>query len=239
MVRLQQGRAEAETVYGDDPARIALDWQNQGAEWLHVVNLDGAFGEDVALNLRALEAILKAITIPIQFGGGLRDIVSIGAALMRGVRRVVIGTGAIQNPDLVSNAVSRFGPENVAVSIDAREGNVATHGWRALSTLPALELGHQMAERGVTHVIYTDIARDGTLRGIDAVAMADLARETGLRVIASGGVASLADVQALQAHESDGIEGVIIGQALYTGAIRLHEALANGRGPRPNSPERA
>ena len=230
VVRLRQGRAEAETVYGDDPAQIAARWQSEGAEWLHVVNLDGAFGDDVALNLHALESILKTVSIPVQFGGGLRDLVSIGGAFMRGVSRVVIGTGAIQNPELVSDAMSKFGAESIAVGIDARDGMVATHGWRALSAIPALALANQMAERGITRIVYTDISRDGMLRGIDANAIAELARSSGLRVIASGGVATLDDVRALQAREGDGIEGVIIGQALYTGMVGLHEAILIGKG---------
>jgi phosphoribosylformimino-5-aminoimidazole carboxamide ribotide isomerase len=224
VVRLRQGRGDAQTVYSDDPAGVAARWQSEGAEWLHVVNLDGAFGDDVALNLRALESILRTVTIPVQFGGGLREMVSIGAALMRGVARVVLGTGAIQDPELVSEALSKFGPDTVAVGIDARNGKVATHGWQALSAISALELANQMAERGVTRVIYTDISRDGMLHGIDADAIAELARESGLRVIASGGVAGLEDIQALQARAQDGIEGVIIGQALYTGALTLQQA---------------
>ncbi|MBI4788688.1 MAG: 1-(5-phosphoribosyl)-5-[(5-phosphoribosylamino)methylideneamino]imidazole-4-carboxamide isomerase [Chloroflexi bacterium] len=224
VVRLRQGRAEAETVYGDDPAEIAARWQSEGAEWLHVVNLDGAFGEDVALNLRALESVLKQVSIPVQFGGGLRDLVSIGAAFMRGVARVVIGTGAVQNPELVSDALAKFGAESVAVGIDARDGVVATHGWRALSAIPALDLANQMAERGITRIVYTDISRDGMLRGLDANAVAALAQSSGLKVIASGGVATLDDVRILKAREGDGIEGVIIGQALYGGALSLKDA---------------
>ncbi len=228
VVRLKQGRADTQTVYSNDPAGIAARWQGEGAQWLHVVNLDGAFGDDVALNLRALEAILRTVSIPVQFGGGLRDMVSLGAALMRGVARVVIGTGAIQKPELVSEALDKFGPETVAVGIDARNGKIATHGWQALSAISALELANQMAERGVTRVIYTDISQDGMLRGIDANAVAELARESGLRVIASGGVSGLEDIRTLRAHAEDGIEGVIIGQALYTGAVSLREALDAG-----------
>ena len=229
VVRLRQGRAEDETVYGDDPAQIAARWQNEGAEWLHVVNLDGAFGDDTAENLRALEDILAAVTIPVQFGGGLRTLASVQAAYARGVSRVVIGTGAIENPELLSDVLSRFGSETIVVGIDAREGIVATHGWRALSALPARELAIQVAERGITRVVYTDIARDGMLYGIDADAAAELSRASGLRVIASGGVARLHDIESLRAREQDGIEGVIVGQALYTGAINLQEAIQVAR----------
>jgi phosphoribosylformimino-5-aminoimidazole carboxamide ribotide isomerase len=204
---------------------VAVRWAREGAAWLHVVNLDGAFGDDTAANLRALEGILKAVAIPVQFGGGLRDLANIEAALRRGVSRIVVGTGAIQNPDLVTEAIAKFGAETIAVGIDARDGLVATHGWRALSAIPAAALAEQMAERGVTRVVYTDIARDGMLGGIDAEAMADLARASGLSVIASGGVASLEDIAALAAHQGDGVEGVIVGKALYDGAFTLADAL--------------
>jgi len=224
VVRLRQGHAEDETVYGDDPAQVAARWQLEGAEWLHVVNLDGAFGETASANRRELTRIVSAVSIPVQFGGGLRDIASVEAAFEVGVARVVIGTAAIEDPSLVSNAIARFGVERVAVGVDARAGMVATRGWRQQSHVGAVELAQQMRKRGVAHIIYTDIARDGMLRGIDADAMADLARASGMHVIASGGVASLGDVEALKAREGDGIEGVIIGAALYTGAVSLREA---------------
>ncbi len=233
VVRLRQGRADAETVYDENPAQVAARWQSEGAEWLHVVNLDGAFGEDAAPNLGALEHILHAVTIPVQFGGGLRDLASIQAALGRGVARVVVGTGAIQNPSLVSEALERSGVESIAVGIDARDGLVATHGWRALSAIPALDLASQMAERGVTRIVYTNIARDGMLEGIDVEGTAELASSTGLHVIASGGVASVDDIRALQARSGDGIEGVIIGQALYTGKVSLKEAINAGKANHP------
>ena len=223
VVRLQQGRADAETKYSDDPAQVALRWQNEGARWLHVVNLDGAFGEDTTANWRALEAILRAVSIPVQFGGGLRDLVSIEAALALGVARVVIGTAAIENPQLVSDALARFGTARIVVGIDARDGMVATRGWVAQSNVSAIELAKQMRARGVERIVYTDIARDGMLRGIDANAIAEFARAANVRVIASGGVASVEDIVALRAYRE--IEGVIIGRALYTGTIALQEAM--------------
>lgn len=223
VVRLQQGRADAEIQYSNDPAHIAARWQSEGAEWLHVVNLDGAFGDDSSANARELARIVSAISIPVQFGGGLRGLASIEAAFARGVARVVIGTAAIENPQLVSDALARFGEERVAVGIDARDGIVATRGWRAQSQISALDLAKQMRERGVTRIIFTDIARDGMLRGVDADAIAELGRAANVRVIASGGVASLRDVKALAAREE--VEGVIIGQALYTHAINLKEAI--------------
>ncbi len=229
VVRLRQGRADAETVYGDDPAQIALRWQSEGAEWLHVVNLDGAFGENTVANIKALERILQTVSIPVQFGGGLRDLTSIQAAFARGVARVVIGTAALQQPSLVSEAVQRWEPGRVAIGIDARDGMVATHGWKSQSPVAAVDLAKQMAARGIQRIIYTDIKRDGMLRGIDAAAMAAMAAEAGVGVIASGGAASLADVQALL-HAGDGVEGLIIGQALYAGAISLLEAIKVVRG---------
>ncbi len=225
VVRLRQGRADAETVYDDNPAEVAMRWQSQGAEWLHVVNLDGALGDDAAPNLHAVEQILRTVSIPVQFGGGLRDLATIQTALGRGIARVVVGTGAIQNPSLVTEVLERYGAESLAVGIDAREGLVATHGWRAMSAISALDLANQMAERGVARIIYTDISRDGMLQGIDVEGMAALARGSGLRVIASGGVAGLDDIRALQARSADGIEGVIIGQALYAGHVSLKKAI--------------
>jgi phosphoribosylformimino-5-aminoimidazole carboxamide ribotide isomerase len=233
VVRLRQGRAEDETVYSDDPAQVAARWQSEGAEWLHVVNLDGAFGESASVNLRELARIIATVSIPVQFGGGLRDLATIEAAFAAGVSRVVIGTGALTNPELVTDVLARFGSEMIVVGIDARDGMVATHGWRALSAISAIALAQQMVERGITRIVYSDIARDGMLRGIDADAVADFARSTGLRVIASGGVASVRDVESLHAHDSDGVEGVIIGQALYTGALKLREAMDAGEANHP------
>ena len=227
VVRLKQGRADAETKYSDDPAQVAARWQNEGAEWLHIVNLDGAFGETASANLREFTRIISAISIPVQFGGGLRDIVSIETAFALGVARIVIGTAAIENPQLVSDAIARFGVERVAVGIDARDGMVATRGWREQSQVSAIDLAKQMRERGVTRIIYTNIARDGMLRGVDADATANLGRAANVRVIASGGVASLRDIEALATRQE--IEGVIVGQALYTNAISLREAIDAGK----------
>jgi len=230
VVRLRQGCAEDETIYSDDPAEMAKRWQGEGADWLHVVNLDAAFGDirrdvacNVSANIHALQKILAAVSIPAQFGGGLRDMASIEAAFARGVARVVIGTAAIENPQLVSEALARFGAERIVVGVDAHNGMVATRGWRKQSLISDLDLARQMRARGVTRIVYTDIARDGMLRGVDADAMAELARAANVRVIASGGVGSLLDIQALAARQ--GIEGVIIGQALYTRALNLKEAI--------------
>jgi len=222
VVRLQQGRADAETKYSDDPAAMAVRWQSEGAEWLHVVNLDAAFGASSSANLRELARIISIVKIPVQFGGGLRAIENIKAAFEQGVARVVIGTAAIENPQLVSDAIARFGAEKIAIGIDARDGMVATRGWRDQSLVSSLALAKQMRARGVTRIIYTDIARDGMLQGVNAEATAQLAREANIGVIASGGVANLDDIVRLRAFPE--IEGVIIGQALYVGTINLQEA---------------
>lgn len=222
VVRLRQGRVDAETKYSDDPAQVAARWQSEGAAWLHVVNLDGAFGDEASANSRALTRLAAAVSIPVQFGGGLRDLASIEAALALGVARVVIGTAALEKPQLVSEAIARFGAQKIVVGIDARDGLVATRGWRVQSKVSASELAKQMRARGVERIVYTDIARDGMLRGVDAEALAAFARAAEARVIASGGVASVDDIAALRAHPK--IEGVIVGQALYTGALTLAAA---------------
>ena len=241
VVRLRQGDPAAQTVYGDDPAAVARRWADQGAEWLHVVNLDGAlltsgdkpgFSEKPGLsperpiNLRRLAEIRAATDLPIQFGGGIRTVDDVALALALGATRVVLGTVAVRQPEVVAQAVARFGAERIVVGIDAREGWVATHGWQETSALDTLTVARRMADLGVLRIVFTDIARDGMLSGVNVAATAALARQSGLKIIASGGVASLEDIRALAAHVSDGIEGVIVGQALYTGAIRLREAIA-------------
>ncbi|MDH7487852.1 MAG: 1-(5-phosphoribosyl)-5-[(5-phosphoribosylamino)methylideneamino] imidazole-4-carboxamide isomerase [Anaerolineae bacterium] len=250
VVRLRQGRAEAETVYADDPAAVARRWVAQGAEWLHIVNLDGAFsritdhasrithhgsrithhGSRMPLNLQRLQEICAAVpATPIQFGGGLRTLADIELALTLGAARVVLGTAAVQEPELVGEAVQRFGAERVAVALDARQGRVAIHGWRETSKVTAVALGRAMRKCGVCYALYTDIARDGMLTGVNVAATAALAQATGLRVIASGGVATLDDVRRLRAQEASGIVGVIIGQALYSGALSLADVLHAAR----------
>jgi phosphoribosylformimino-5-aminoimidazole carboxamide ribotide isomerase len=226
-VRLVQGDPHAETVVSDDPIGTARRWANLGAEWLHVVNLDGAFGDTARAgkNVKALGAILTAVNVPIQFGGGLRTVADIEAALALGVARVLIGTAAITNPSLVQEVLTRYGAERVALAIDARDGQIATHGWQQLSEITANTLALQMKALGVTRVVYTDITRDGTLTGVNAAACAALATESGLAVIASGGVASLEDVHRVKELADSGVEGLIIGKALYAGEIDLSTAL--------------
>jgi len=230
-VRLKQGDPAAETVFSDAPAAMARHWAREGASWLHVVNLDGAFGDanaadaDLPINLQRLREIRAAVTLSIQFGGGIRTLADMALALKLGATRIVLGTVAVKNPAIVHEALARFGPERIVVGIDARDGMAATHGWLATSDVSAVDLAKAMADAGVQRVIYTDISRDGMLSGVNVAASVALAQASGLRVIASGGVSGLEDIQTLAAHEADGIEGVIIGQALYTGQFTLPEAL--------------
>ncbi len=225
VVRLIQGRAENEIVYGADPSEMARRWEGEGGAWLHVVNLDGAFGDADNLNADALKNILAAVEIPVQFGGGLRDLGAMRRALDLGVARVIVGTVAIETPESVADAVHEFGTEKIVIAVDARDGVVATRGWVEGSGMDAREFGKKMRAFGAGRAIVTDIARDGMLSGIDAAAMADFARATDLQVIASGGVASLEDVRSLLRVEAIGVEGVIVGQALYQGAFSLRGAI--------------
>jgi phosphoribosylformimino-5-aminoimidazole carboxamide ribotide isomerase len=226
-VRLVQGDPQAETVVSDDPVGTARRWVGLGAQWLHVVNLDGAFGDmsGAGKNVQALGAILDAVDVPIQFGGGLRTIADLETAFSLGVARAIIGTAAITNPSLVREALARFGAESISLAIDARDGQVATHGWQQLAGVSAIDLAFHMRGLGITRVVYTDIARDGTLTGVNAPACAELAAESGLAVIASGGVASLEDVHRVKDVEATGVEGLIIGKALYAGQVDLSLAL--------------
>lgn len=230
VVRLQLGDPARETVFGDDPAATAGRWRDAGARWLHVVNLDGAFAEAGAANWAALAAIVAAGGARVQFGGGLRALDDIAAALDSGVARVVLGTAALESPELLAAAVARFGPERVAVGIDARDGRVRVRGWQAETavTPAALALGARAA--GVTTLIYTDIARDGVLTGVNVAATAALAAASGLAVIASGGARDLGDVARLlalgPAAAPGRLAGVILGRALYDGHIDLAAALA-------------
>lgn len=229
-VRLRQGQLDAEILYSDDPVSVARCWASRGAEWLHIVNLDGAF-ELESPNLHVAGQIGAAVDIPVQFGGGLRALTDIEQALGLGMARVILGTVALRAPQVVAQAVERFGDERIVVSIDSREGRVAVRGWREKSEISALALAHSMRARGVRRIVFTDITRDGMLTGINVEATRQLADETGLRVIASGGVASLEDIRALLEIEPYGVEGVIVGQALYTGAISLPDAMALARRP--------
>ncbi|AUM73059.1 1-(5-phosphoribosyl)-5-[(5-phosphoribosylamino)methylideneamino]imidazole-4-carboxamide isomerase [Paracoccus jeotgali] len=221
-VRLLRGDMQAATVFGTDPAAQARAFQDAGAEWLHLVDLNGAFaGQPV--NAAAVEAILAATDIPCQLGGGIRDMATIEMWLSKGLRRVILGTVAVEDPDLVRSAARAF-PGQVAVGIDARQGRVATKGWAHETDMQATDLARSFQDAGVAAIIYTDIDRDGAMGGPNIPATADLARAVSVPVIASGGVASLADLTALR--DTGVIAGAISGRALYDGAIDLTQALA-------------
>ncbi len=223
-VRLVRGEMDAATVFNTDPAAQARLFAAAGCAWIHVVDLNGAFaGRPV--NGEAVEKIVAAVPVPVQLGGGIRDLATIALWLEKGVRRVILGTVALRNPALVRQACAQF-PGQVAVGIDARGGHVAVEGWAEDSEVTALELALKFEDAGVAAIIYTDIDRDGLLGGPNVEATATLAERLTTPVIASGGVASLDDLRALKARAASGIEGVISGRALYDGRIDLAAALA-------------
>ena len=220
-VRLRLGDMDQSTVFNDDPAAQAYDFVAAGCEWLHLVDLNGAF-EGKPVNALAVEAILGTTDIPVQLGGGIRDMATIDAWLERGIRRVILGTVAVKDPDLVRAACDKW-PGRVAVGIDAKGGKVAIEGWAEVSELKAEALAAEFEGAGVSAIIHTDIDRDGVLAGPSIEATARLAASTAIPVIASGGVSSLDDLLAIQANGT--IEGAISGRALYDGRINLEEAL--------------
>jgi phosphoribosylformimino-5-aminoimidazole carboxamide ribotide isomerase len=216
-VRLLRGEMAAVTVFNEDPAAQARSFVDKGCEWLHVVDLDGAVaGKPV--NVPAVEAILAAASVPVQLGGGLRDITAIETWLAKGIQRAILGTAALRNPDLVREACRQF-PKRIAVGIDARDGFVAIEGWSTTSSVRAIELGLRLEDAGVAAIIYTDINRDGAMTGVNVESTVELAWALTTPVIASGGVASLDDLRALKGEAEAGIEGVICGRALYDGRI--------------------
>jgi phosphoribosylformimino-5-aminoimidazole carboxamide ribotide isomerase len=222
-VRLKLGDMAQATVFNDDPAAQARSFESQGFSWLHLVDLDGAFaGRPV--NAAAVEAILAAVAIPAQLGGGIRDLQQIEAWLVRGVARVILGTIALRNPRLVREACGRF-PGRVAVGIDAKGGKVAVEGWAATSEMTAIELAHRFEDSGVAAIIFTDVDRDGVLRGLNIEATLALAGATRIPVIASGGLASLVDIRRLIEPDCAILEGAISGRALYDGRLDAAEAL--------------
>lgn len=223
-VRLTEGRFDAETVFADDPAEMALKWAGLGAEFLHLVDLDGALAGE-GKNVPVIERILQSVSIPVQLGGGIRNLETIEKLLSLGVSRLILGSAAVKNPQLVEEACKKY-PGHIAVGIDAKNGDVAIEGWGKGSGVAATELAKKMAAYGVETIIYTDISRDGMLSGVNVEATAALARACGVPIIASGGVASLEDIRRVKAVESDGVQGCIIGKAIYTGAVDLKAALA-------------
>ncbi len=221
-VRLLYGDMDRATVYGENPAEQAREFEDAGFRWLHLVDLDGAV-EGKPVNAPAVEAILKAISLPVQLGGGIRDMATIGMWLEKGVRRVILGTMALRDPATVKQACRRF-PGRIVVGIDARGGMVAVEGWVETSTITVVDLARRFEDAGVAAIIYTDIDRDGALTGVNVEQTALLARATRIPVIASGGVASLDDLVALKATGAP-FEGVISGRALYDGRLDPKAAL--------------
>ena len=221
-VRLFQGDFAQKTVFSDDPLAMAKSWQDQGGHRLHLVDLDGAI-QGKPVHLKVITSIVRELDIPVQVGGGIRDLATADTWLNAGVDRVVIGTAAVSNPDMVNEVCQKHGSEQVVVSVDAKDGLVALRGWKETSSVTVLELANQMVDLGVVRLLYTDIARDGALTGPDLATNSRLVEETGLAVQASGGVASVEHIKGLL---PTGVEGVIVGMALYTGTVNLAEAVA-------------
>jgi phosphoribosylformimino-5-aminoimidazole carboxamide ribotide isomerase len=223
-VRLLHGEMESARIFNDDPADQAKTFETQGFKYLHVVDLDGAFAGR-PMNAKAVEAILAAVAMPVQLGGGVRDMRTLEAWLDKGVARVIIGTAALKDPDFVREAARRH-PSRVAVGIDARDGFVAVEGWAKTSTVSAVDLGKQFEDAGVAAIIYTDISRDGALKGLNVEATVALADAVAIPVIASGGLASLDDVKRLLEPDCAKLNGAISGRALYDGRLKPEEALS-------------
>lgn len=225
VVRLREGDPNQQKIFSDDPVQTAQQWQDQGAEWLHIVNLDGAFSQ-ANENIRIAAAVAQ-LGVNIQFGGGLRSLEAVETALENGVTRAVLGTAAIENPALIETAVQRFGAERICIALDVRDGKIATRGWQTETELTPINFGKEIAQMGVQHILFTDVKRDGKLTGVNLEATVSLARETGLEVIASGGVSSIAEIVALA--DSRFVAGVVIGMALYEGHFTLEDALKAAR----------
>jgi phosphoribosylformimino-5-aminoimidazole carboxamide ribotide isomerase len=234
-VRLEQGLMERDTVFCDSPAEQALTWQRQGAELLHLVDLNGAFAGKPK-NRTSIEEIVRAVSVPTQLGGGIRDIPTIEAYLSLGINRVILGTIAQRNPELVKEACRLF-PGQIVVGIDAKDGMVAVQGWAEVTDISARDLAKKFEGFGVAAVIYTDISRDGMLIGPNIDATRTLAEGVCIPIIASGGVSRMADIEALMAIEESGVVGVITGKAIYTGAILLAEAIALTKGKKVSTGE--
>jgi phosphoribosylformimino-5-aminoimidazole carboxamide ribotide isomerase len=227
-VRLLQGRKEATTIYDGDPIKVAKDFELTGAHMLHIVDLDAVFSERVSPNRVVLREIIRAIQIPVQFGGGLRKPDHVKEVIELGVRRAVVGTLAVESPEALKELVQVFGRDRIAVGIDAKDGEVMVRGWEQAGKIRAVELGHIVAKAGVERVIYTDVARDGMLSGPNLEQTYLMARESGLKVTASGGVSSLEDIKRLSKLSAFGVDSVIVGKALYEGRFTLKEASQAG-----------
>jgi len=226
-VRLTEGRFDQETIFADQPVDMAVRWANEGAQYLHLVDLDGALA-GFPVNMAAITEIIKAVNIPVQLGGGIRTLENIRQCLEAGVQRVILGSIAVRQPELVAAACKQYG-DRIVVGIDARDGIAAVEGWGETGGISAEELAKRMAAVGVARIIYTDISRDGMLSGVNVAATASLAQAAGIPVIASGGVKDMADMKAIKAAENAGIEGVIVGKAIYMGSLNLTDALKLAR----------
>ena len=227
-VRLEEGRFDRETIFAENPLDAARRWVEAGTQWLHIVDLDGArAGKSV--NLSVVSEIARTFDVKVQLGGGIRTLETVEAALAAGINRVILGSVAARSPELVEQLCSRYG-EKIVIGIDARDGEVAVDGWEKSGLLQVAELAQRMKQVGAKRIIYTDISRDGMLTGVNVESTLQLAKQSGLAVIASGGVKGMGDILALQPLTPAGIEGVIIGKALYTGAIDLADALQVVRG---------
>lgn len=221
-VRLFKGKFDDVTVYGDNPAQMAKKWESLGAEFIHVVDLDGALAGD-SVSAEAIKSICSSVNVSVQTGGGVRTLEDIEKRLSWGVKRVILGTVAVNDPDFVKNAIKNFGADSIVVGIDAKDGFAATHGWEKVSKISAVEFAKRMQDIGVKTIVYTDIATDGTLGGSNVAAMREMALAVPqIDVIASGGIGSMQDILAL---DGSGVGGVIVGKALYTERVDLKEAI--------------
>lgn len=221
IVRLAQGDPSKQTIYGDDPRQQAEEFKAEGAEWLHVINLSGAFNEDAQANLKALENILS-VGMKVEFGGGIRDEETVRIPLDMGVERVFLGTATIKNPELVDWAIEKYGPSHIAGDIGARDGQVMVKGWQESTAQTVLEVGGRLRDQGVEWCVFTNVKRDGVGTGVDVSSAVELQEKTGLQVVASGGVSTLADVRRVK---EAGLAGVIIGRALYEGKLLLQDVI--------------
>jgi len=227
-VRLRQGRLEEETVFSDDPVAMGLKWQDAGARWLHVVDLDGAFSSRPR-NLETVRRLRQALSIPMELGGGIRTLKTIATYINLGVDRLILGTAVLKDPDLVARACQTY-PGRIAVGLDARDGFLSVEGWTEASLKTALEVARDLEKLKPAALIYTDISRDGVKRGVNLAATRALAQAVDLPVIASGGVSSLDDIRALLPLEAEGVVGVIVGRALYDGSLDLAAAIRLAQG---------
>lgn len=229
-VRLRQGLKNNSTVYAENPLEVAHRWQNEGAQMVHIVNLDGAFQDEDSKNLHMVEKIIQQARIPVQFGGGVRTLEQVVRLVSLGVTRIVLGTMAVEQPEFLIDLVEQFG-DRIVVGIDARNGHVTTHGWETTTLITAFDLARRVAQAGVQRIVYTDISRDGMLSGPNFEMTRFMAEQSGLNVTASGGIASLEDISQLQKLTSSGVDSCIVGKALYEGCFTLGEAMSVGNRP--------